>query len=152
MSGNGSGNWSGRTPGCGRGFEFVETSCGLLGAGVKRVMLYRFVDDQKAEGFPVRLTCSVVGVSPSAYYVSKQRPESGPAAWGRGCAGGRDTGDLAPVGWDLWFASGVRRAGSAGSGGESQAGGAADETPLYGGFRSPQAAGHHHRRYGSWDS
>ena len=30
------------------------------------MMLYRFVDDQKAEGFPVRLVCSVVGVSPSA--------------------------------------------------------------------------------------
>ena len=41
--------------------------------------LYRFVDDQKAEGFPVRLTCSVVGVSPSAYYAHKQRPQSGPA-------------------------------------------------------------------------
>ena len=41
--------------------------------------LYRFVDAQKAEGFPVRLTCSVVGVSPSAYYASKQRPRSGPA-------------------------------------------------------------------------
>ena len=54
-------------------------SCGLLGAGVERVMLYRFVDAQKAEGFPVRLICSVVGVSPSAYYASKQRPQSGPA-------------------------------------------------------------------------
>ena len=41
--------------------------------------LCRFVDDQKAEGFPVRLTCSVVGVSPSAYYAHKQRPRSGPA-------------------------------------------------------------------------
>ena len=41
--------------------------------------LYRFVDDQKAEGLPVRLTCSVVGVSPSAYYAHKQRPQSGPA-------------------------------------------------------------------------
>ncbi len=41
--------------------------------------LYRFVDDQKAEGLPVRLTCSVVGVSPSAYYAHKQRPPSGPA-------------------------------------------------------------------------
>ena len=38
--------------------ELVETSCGLLGAGVERMTLYRFVDDQKAEGFPVRLTCS----------------------------------------------------------------------------------------------
>ena len=40
--------------------------------------LYRFVDAQKAEGFPVRLVCSVLGVSPSAYYASKQRPRSGP--------------------------------------------------------------------------
>ena len=41
-------------------------------------MLYRFVDAEAAEGFPVRLACSVVGVSPSAYYASKQRPRSGP--------------------------------------------------------------------------
>ena len=39
--------------------------------------LYRFVDVQKAEGFPVRLTCSVVGISPSAYYAHKQRPQPG---------------------------------------------------------------------------
>ena len=49
------------------------------GAGVERVMLYGFVDAQKADGFPVRLTCSVVGVSPSAYYAYRQRPQSGPA-------------------------------------------------------------------------
>ena len=42
-------------------------------------MLYRFVDAQKAEGFPVRMMCLVVGVSPSAYYAHKQRPRSGPA-------------------------------------------------------------------------
>ena len=48
--------------------ELEKTSCGLLGEGVERVMLYRFVDAQKAEGFPVRMVCSVVGVSPSAYY------------------------------------------------------------------------------------
>ena len=42
-------------------------------------MLYRFVDAQKAEGFPVRLVCSVVGVSPSAYYAYKKRPQAGPA-------------------------------------------------------------------------
>ena len=42
-------------------------------------MLYRFVDAQKAEGFPVRLVCSVVGVSPSAYYAYRHRPRSGPA-------------------------------------------------------------------------
>ena len=42
-------------------------------------MLYRFVDTQRAEGFPVRLTCSMVGVSPSAYYAYKKRPEAGPA-------------------------------------------------------------------------
>ena len=41
-------------------------------------MLYGFVDDQKAEGFPVRMVCSVVGVSPSAYYAYRQRPQSGP--------------------------------------------------------------------------
>ena len=41
--------------------------------------LYRFVDAQKAEGFPVRMVCSVVGVSPSAYYAYRHRPRSGPA-------------------------------------------------------------------------
>ena len=52
----------------------------FLGEGVEGVSLYRFVDSQKAEGFPVRLICSVVGVSPSAYYAHKQRPaEPGPA-------------------------------------------------------------------------
>ena len=40
--------------------------------------LYRFVDAQKAEGFPVRPICSVIGVSPSAYYAHKKRPEPGP--------------------------------------------------------------------------
>ena len=43
------------------------------------MMLYRFVDAQKAEGFPVRMVCSVVGVSPSAYYAYRHRPRSGPA-------------------------------------------------------------------------
>ena len=41
--------------------------------------LYRFVDAQAADGFSVRLVCSVVGVSPSAYYAYRQRPQSGPA-------------------------------------------------------------------------
>ena len=41
--------------------------------------LYRFVDAQKAEGFPVRLICSVIGVSPSAYYAYRKRPETSPA-------------------------------------------------------------------------
>ena len=39
-------------------------------------MLYGFVDAQKAEGFPVRLVCSVVGVSPSAYYAHKHTTTS----------------------------------------------------------------------------
>ena len=58
--------------------ELEKTSCGLLGEGVERVMLYRFVDAQKAEGFPVRMVCSVVGVSPGDVY-------SGclPSSWGR---------------------------------------------------------------------
>ena len=41
----------------------LKASCGLLGAGVGRVMLYRFVDEQKAEGFPVERICDVAGVS-----------------------------------------------------------------------------------------
>jgi len=35
-------------------------------------MLYRFVDEQKASGFPVETTCAVAGVSTSAYYGWKQ--------------------------------------------------------------------------------
>ena len=31
-------------------------------------MLYRFVDEQKAAGFPVEATCQVTGVSRAAYY------------------------------------------------------------------------------------
>jgi hypothetical protein len=30
-------------------------------------MLYRFVDDQKADGFPIERVCEVAGVSTSAY-------------------------------------------------------------------------------------
>ena len=41
--------------------------------------LYRFVDAQTVEGFPVRLICSVTGVSPSAYYAYRKRPEVSPA-------------------------------------------------------------------------
>ena len=41
--------------------------------------LYCFVNAQKAEGFPVRMVCSVMGVSPSSsYYDYKQRPQPGP--------------------------------------------------------------------------
>ncbi len=32
------------------------------------MMLYRFVDQQKAAGFPVECICDVAGVSTSAYY------------------------------------------------------------------------------------
>jgi hypothetical protein len=35
-------------------------------------MLYCFVDQQKAEGFPVERVCDVAGVSRSAYYDWKQ--------------------------------------------------------------------------------
>ena len=41
--------------------------------------LYRFVDAQRAEGFPVRLVCSVVEVSASAYYAYRKRPQASPA-------------------------------------------------------------------------
>ena len=102
--------------------ELEKTSCGLLGAGVERVMLYRFVDAQKADGFPVRMVCSVVGVSPSAYYAYRHRPRSGPAQLAEAALGGRDRGRLGGVGWDLWFATGVRRVGSAWPGGEPQTG------------------------------
>ena len=113
--------------------------------------LYRFVDAQKAEGFPVRLTCSVVGVSPFRVLRLQAATPVGSCAAGRGGPGGRDPDDLAPVWGDLWFATGVRRVASAWPGGESQAGGAADERPPYGGFRSPQAACHHHSGHRSSD-
>ena len=103
--------------------ELEKTSCGLLGEGVEGVTLFGFVDAQAAEGFPVRMVCSVVGVSPSAYYAYRHRPQSGPAQLAEGCPGGRDPGHLDRVGWDLWFATGVRRAASAWAGGEPQAGG-----------------------------
>ena len=35
-------------------------------------MLYRFVDEQKADGFPIERVCDVAGVSRSAYYDWKQ--------------------------------------------------------------------------------
>ena len=46
-------------------------------------MLYRFVDAQRAEGFPVRLLCSVVGVSASAYYAYRKRPRLVLVSWPR---------------------------------------------------------------------
>ncbi len=32
------------------------------------MMLYRFVDEQKADGFPIERICEIAGVSTSAYY------------------------------------------------------------------------------------
>ncbi len=43
-------------------------------------MLYRFVDEQKAEGFPVGRICEIAGVSTSAYYDSKQHRDGRPTA------------------------------------------------------------------------
>ncbi len=39
-----------------------------MGERIERVMLYCFVDEQKAEGFPIERICDVAGVSTSAYY------------------------------------------------------------------------------------
>ena len=131
--------------------ELVETSCGLVGAGVERVTLYRFVDAQKDEGFPVRLACSVVGVSPSAYYAYKQRPQPGAA---------RLAEDL-PV--DKIRAIWADSSGTYGSPrvcAELRRRGLmvnhkrvapVDETPSYGRFRASQAACHHHRGHRSSD-
>jgi len=104
MSGDGSANLSGRTHGCGRRRELFKRAVAFWVTVVEGVTLYGFVDAQKAEGFPVRLICSVVGVSPSAYYAPKQRApaESRPA--GRGRPGRRDPRDLGRVRWDLRFA------------------------------------------------
>ena len=41
-------------------------------------MLYRFVDQQKACGFPVGPTCEVAGVSTSAYHDWKQHRDGVP--------------------------------------------------------------------------
>jgi transposase InsO family protein len=41
-------------------------------------MLYRFVDDQKAEGFPTGRICDVAGVSTSAYYHWKKHRDGCP--------------------------------------------------------------------------
>ena len=107
------------------------------------MMLYRFVDAQAAEGFPVRLVCSVVGVSPSAYY-AQQRPQSGPA----GMAEDVLVDEIRAI-WrqsDGTYGSPrvcaeLRRRGLLG---EPQTGGTADERPPYCWFRAPQAACHHH--------
>lgn len=40
---------------------------------------YRFVDSQKADGFPVAAACQAAGVSPSAYYEWCRRRYAGPA-------------------------------------------------------------------------
>ena len=41
-------------------------------------MLYRFVDEQKADGFPVERVCDVAGVSTSAYYDWKRHRDGIP--------------------------------------------------------------------------
>ena len=41
-------------------------------------MLYRFVDEQKAEGFPTERICDIAGVSTSAYYDWKQHRDGIP--------------------------------------------------------------------------
>jgi transposase InsO family protein len=41
-------------------------------------MLYRFVDEQKAEGFPIERICDIAGVSTSAYYDWKQHRDGIP--------------------------------------------------------------------------
>ena len=78
------------------------------------MMLYRFVDAQKAEGFPVRMVCSVVGGVPVCVLRPQAATGDGTGAAGRGRLGGRDRGHLGGLGWDLWFAQGVRRVASRG--------------------------------------
>ena len=106
--------------------------------------LYRFVDAQKAEGFPVRMVCSVLGVSPSAYYAHKQRPQSGPAQLAEAAL----VDEIRTIWADSDGTYGsprvcaeLRRRGRRVN---HKREGAADERPPYGGFRSPQAACHHH--------
>ena len=93
--------------------------------------LYRFVDDQKAEGFPTRMVCSVVGVSPSAYYAHKQRPQPGPVQLAEAA--------LVDEIRSIWHQSGgtygspriLCRAAAPWPGREPQTGGTGDETPSY---------------------
>ena len=114
-------------------------------------MLYRFVDAQKADGFPVRLICSVVGVSPSAYYAYKQQPAMGPAQLAEAAL----VDEIGAIWADSDGTYGsprvcaeLRRRGRVVN---HKREGAADERPPYGGFRSPQAACHHHSGHRSSD-
>ena len=122
-----------------------------MGAGVEGVMLCRFVDAQAAEGFPVRMVCSVVGVSPSAYYAHKQRPRSGPVKMAEAAL----VDEIGAIWADSDGTYGsprvcaeLRRRGRVVN---HKREGAADEVPPYGRFRSPQAACHHHSGHRSSD-
>ena len=65
--------------------ELEKTS---VAYGARKVMLYRFVDTQRAEGFGVRLICSVVErLHLRITRGSDLKGWSGAA--GRGCTGGR---------------------------------------------------------------
>ena len=41
-------------------------------------MLYRFVDEQKADGFPIERVCEIAGVSRSAYHDWKRHRDGIP--------------------------------------------------------------------------
>ena len=131
--------------------ELEKTSCGLLGTGVERVTLYGFVDAEAAEGFPVRMVCSVVGVSPSAYYAHKQQPAMGPAQLAKAALVDEIRAiwaDSAGTYGSPRVCAALRRRGLVVN---HKREGAADEVPPYGRFRSPQAACNHHRGHRSSD-
>ena len=92
----------------------------------------------------MRLICSVVGVSPSAYYAYRKRPEDSPAQLAEGV--------LVDEIRAIWAESGgtygsprvcaeLRRRGRVVN---HKREGAVDETPRHGRFRATQAACHHH--------
>ena len=111
---------------------------------VERVTLYRFVDAQRAEGFPVRLICSVVGVSASAYYAYRKRPQSGPAQLAEAALVDEIRGiwaESAGTYGSPRVCAELRRRGRVVN---HKREGAVDEVPRYGRFRTPQAACHHH--------
>src|ERR1700724_1892416 len=59
------------------GARNLKTSCGLLGEGVERVRVYRFIDSQRTS-FPTKALCRVCEVAPSSFYAWVAAQAAGP--------------------------------------------------------------------------